>query len=73
MIKLTRLNGDTFSLNAVYVEQIQSFPDTTISLVTGKKLVVRETENEVNMLIQKYYQTIGLQGCVKEAGDVHGQ
>lgn len=60
-------------MNAIFIEQVQSFPDTTITLYTGKKLVVRETENQVNMLIFKFYQSIGMQGCVKETGDLNEQ
>ncbi|MRH42266.1 flagellar protein FlbD [Aquibacillus halophilus] len=69
MIQVTRLNGDTFTLNALYIEQIQSFPDTTISLINSKKLVVKESESEVIQLINQFYQHIGLQGCLKEIGD----
>ncbi|PLR96135.1 hypothetical protein CVD25_12120 [Bacillus canaveralius] len=29
MIKVTRLNGKSFAMNAVYIETIESFPDTT--------------------------------------------
>lgn len=44
---LTKLNGDTFTLNAIYIEQVQSFPYTTVTLTSGKKFVVKEAECEV--------------------------
>ena len=66
MIKLTKLNGETFILNALMVEQIQSFPDTTITLTNGKKIVVRSTEEEVVEKITDYYRTIGLFGKEKK-------
>ncbi|WP_226034941.1 flagellar FlbD family protein [Aquibacillus saliphilus] len=69
MIKVTRLNGDTFTLNAIFIEQVQSFPDTTISLINNKKIIIKESESEVNQLITNYYQRIGLQECLKEIGD----
>ena len=47
MIKVTRLNGKSFTINALYIETVESFPDTTITFTTGKKIVVRETEEEV--------------------------
>jgi flagellar protein FlbD len=68
MIQLTRLNGEAFTLNALMIEQIQSLPDTTITLANSKKLVVKETETDVIQLITAYYQKIGLQGQLKEAG-----
>lgn len=60
MISLTQLNGNSFTLNAIYIEQIQSFPDTTITLTTGKKFVVKESEEEVVQLISEFYRNITL-------------
>ncbi|GGE65505.1 flagellar FlbD family protein [Priestia taiwanensis] len=63
MITLTRLNGKSFTLNALYIEQVQSFPDTTITLVSGTKIVVCETEEIVKERVHTFYQSIGLIGC----------
>jgi flagellar protein FlbD len=60
MISLTQLNGNTFTLNAIYIEQIQSFPDTTITLTTGRKFVVKESEEKVAQLISEFYRNITL-------------
>ncbi|MFJ6412027.1 hypothetical protein CHI12_10030 [Terribacillus saccharophilus] len=65
MIQLTRLNGESFTLNALFIEQIQSFPDTTITLTSNKKIIVRDSEIEVARKIREFYQSIGLIG-VKE-------
>jgi len=54
MIELTRLNGKAFTLNALYIETVESFPDTTITLTTGTKLIVLESEDEV----RQYTNTI---------------
>ena len=62
MIKVSKLNGKTFLLNALYVETIESFPDTTITLSNGRKYVVRETEDEVQTSIIKFYQSVNLLG-----------
>ena len=66
MIELTRLNGDTFMLNAFMIEQIQSLPDTTITLTNGKKIVVKTKETEVVQRITVYYKEIGLFGTDKK-------
>ncbi|OZU90674.1 flagellar protein FlbD [Virgibacillus indicus] len=71
MIQLTRLNGDLFTLNAMMIEQIQSLPDTTITLMNGKKMVVKNPECDVIKLITAYYQKIGLQVSLKEAGEAN--
>lgn len=69
MIEITKFNGDSFTLNALLIEQIQSFPDTTITLSNGKIIVVKETEKEVASLVTSYYQMIGIQGWQIEAGE----
>ncbi len=60
MIKLSRLNGQSFMLNAIYIEQVQSFPDTTITLANGKKIVVLEEEVDVMLKVIKFYKDIGI-------------
>lgn len=60
MISLTRLNGDRFTFNAIYIEQIQSNPDTTITTTQGRKFVVKEPEELVIRRIKKFYKEIGL-------------
>ncbi|QKS71431.1 flagellar FlbD family protein [Paenalkalicoccus suaedae] len=60
MVTLTRLNNQTFTLNALYIEQVQAFPDTTITLTNGKMIVVKETEQELIERVEAFYQLIGL-------------
>jgi flagellar protein FlbD len=60
MISLTQLNGNSFTLNAIYIEQVQSFPDTTITLTTGKKFVVKESEEIVAQKVASFYRGITL-------------
>ena len=70
MIQLKRLNGETFTLNAIMIEQIQSYPDTTITLSNGKKIVVKNPENEVIDRVTAFYQKIGILGTYERTGDV---
>ncbi|CJR67466.1 swarming motility protein SwrD [Bacillus subtilis] len=58
MIKVTRLNGQPFTLNALFIEQIECFPDTTITLSNGKKFVVKEDEEAVLEKIVAFYRKI---------------
>ncbi|MCY7783639.1 MULTISPECIES: swarming motility protein SwrD [unclassified Bacillus (in: firmicutes)] len=58
MIKVTRLNGQPFTLNALFIEQIECFPDTTITLSNGKKFVVKEDEEAVLERIASFYRNI---------------
>jgi len=47
MIVVTRLNKQEVALNCDLIEIVEALPDTTIRLVTGKILVVRESVSEV--------------------------
>lgn len=66
MINVTRLNGKSFIINAIYIETVETFPDTTITLSNGKKYVVKETEKEVVELVKTFYQSITLIGQHQE-------
>lgn len=47
MIKLTRLSGEEFILNADLIRFIESHPDTHIILTTNDRFMVREPADEV--------------------------
>lgn len=69
MIQLKKLNGDMFALNALLIEQVQSLPDTTITLINGKKVIVQNPEDEVLNLVTMFYKEIGLQQVYKQVGE----
>jgi flagellar protein FlbD len=58
MIQVTRLNGLTFHLDAEKVESVESTPDTVITLVGGKTVMVRESVDEVVQRIIRYRRRI---------------
>ena len=47
MIKVTRINDTELVINSDLVEFVESIPDTIISLTTGKKVMVRETVDDI--------------------------
>lgn len=47
MIKLTRLGGEEFVLNADLIRYIEARPDTFITLTIGDRVVVKEAMDEV--------------------------
>jgi flagellar protein FlbD len=47
MIALTRLNGQSFVINAEKIRYVESTPDTVICCDHGEKMMVRETLEEV--------------------------
>jgi flagellar protein FlbD len=62
VIKVSKLNGKTFIINALYIETIEAFPDTTITMTNGNKYIVKENEEQVLELILTLYQSINLLG-----------
>ncbi len=47
MIKLTRLNGEQFVVNANLIQYVESRPDTYVTLTSCDRVIVRETVDEV--------------------------
>ena len=57
MIKLTRLDGETFVLNAELIRYVEQRPDTFVTLTTGDRIVVREKLDEVMDRAVRYQQS----------------
>ena len=66
MIQLTKLNQTPISLNAIYIERIESIPDTVVTLLSGKKVHVLESVEEVTNKMTSYYQKINLLSSLQE-------
>jgi flagellar protein FlbD len=47
MIKLTRLDGERFILNAELIRYVEARPDTFVTLTTGERIIVTESMDEV--------------------------
>lgn len=54
MIKVTRLDGMEYFINPHQIESIEIRPDTTLVMLSGKHLVVREEVDEVLRRIEEY-------------------
>ncbi|MCW3061583.1 MAG: flagellar FlbD family protein [Capsulimonas sp.] len=59
MITVTRFDHSEFIVNADLIEFVESLPDTHITLVTGKKLLVRQTAQQVVDLVLEYRRQAG--------------
>lgn len=63
MIELTRFNSDSkkmgkFILNAEQIQMIEETPDTVITLMNEKKLIVEEPAEEVVRRVMKYRRAL---------------
>ena len=47
MIKLTRLNNQPLVVNCDLIKSVENAPDTVLTLVTGEKIIVRETSEQI--------------------------
>jgi flagellar protein FlbD len=54
MIELTRLNGNPMVLNSDLIKTAEASPDTMLTLITGEKLIVRESCAQVTARVLKY-------------------
>ena len=66
MIRVHRLDGKEFVVNADLIETVEATPDTVLSLTTGRKLVVRESVEEVVRRVVRYQRRRSL-GPVRPA------
>ena len=57
MIKLTRLDGEMFVLNAELIRYVESRPDTFVTLTSGERIIVKEPLDEVMTRAVKYQQS----------------
>jgi len=60
MIDLRLINGTHIILNSDLIEFIEATPDTVISLSTGKKLIVKETVDEIIEKVIAFRRRIGI-------------
>ena len=59
MIKVTRLNGKEYYINPHQIESIEVRPDTTLMMLSGKHVVVREKVEDLIEKIVEYRRKIG--------------
>lgn len=58
MIKVTRLNGKQFIINAELIQFLEETPDTVITLINHEKVVVKEPVDEVVRRVIEYNRGI---------------
>lgn len=63
MIKLTRFNSESnkkgeFILNAEIIQMVEETPDTVITLMNEKKIIVDEPADEVVRRVMKYRRAL---------------
>lgn len=59
MIVLTKLNDAVIYVNPHQIEYVESNPDTTLIMLSGKRLIVKESYQELFEKIVEYRRRIG--------------
>ncbi len=54
MIELTRLNGSRIDVNSDLIKYTEASPDTVLTLITGEKLVVLESCDQLTQRVIAY-------------------
>ena len=58
MIDVTRVNGTILTINNDLIETVEETPDTVITLTTGKKIIVKESRQDVKNLVKLFKKEI---------------
>ncbi len=58
MIKVTRLNGRPFVINAELIQFIEETPDTVITMTTHEKVLVKESADEVIRRVVEFGRSV---------------
>lgn len=56
MIEVTKLNGEKIDINSDLIETVEETPDTVLTFSSGKKIIVKESRQEVRNLVILYKQ-----------------
>ena len=58
MIEVTKIYGVRALVNPDLIELVEETPDTVLTLTTGKKIIVKESRQEIKNLVILYRKDI---------------
>ncbi|MBQ7955817.1 MAG: flagellar FlbD family protein [Lachnospiraceae bacterium] len=58
MIEVTKIGGQRILVNSDLIEVVEETPDTVMTLTTGRKIIVKESRQEVKNLVKLYRKDI---------------
>ena len=54
MISVTKLNGSILTINEDFIETVEETPDTVITMSTGRRIIIKESRQEVLNLVKLF-------------------
>ena len=58
MIEVTKINGTKILINPDLMELVEETTDTVITFTTGRKIIVKESRQEIRNLVKLYRKDI---------------
>ena len=58
MVEVTKINGVKVLINPDLLELVEETPDTVLTFTTGRKIIVKESRQEVKNLVKSYKKDI---------------
>ena len=58
MIEVTKYDGTKTLINQDLIEMVESTPDTVITLTTGRKIITKESRQDIDNLVKSYRKEI---------------
>lgn len=66
MIDVTKMDGSSVTINAELIEIVEETPDTVVTLTTGKKLIIKESRQQIKNLVKSYKRECNSFGIADE-------
>ena len=58
LIEVTKINGVKILVNPHLLEIVEETPDTVITLTTGRKIIVKESRQDIKNLVKLYRKDV---------------
>ena len=58
MIEVTKINGVKVLINPDLIELVEETPDTVVSFTTGRKIIIKESRQDIKELVKSYRKDI---------------
>ena len=58
MIEVTKINGTKVLINPDLIELVEETPDTVVSFTTGRKIIIKESRQDIKDLVKSYRKDI---------------
>lgn len=70
MITVNRQDGSTLVINADLIEFVEAIPETIVSLTTGRKIMVRQTTDDIINRVTMFKRLVRIKPLVTDHSDI---